>query len=358
MNIEIPALSDFHVHLRQGEMARRVAPYTARTCGRCLLMPNTTPSIANAPVLRAYRRECDPLLQGVDVLYSFKLFYGPEAAANTTPDMVDALHQNDCTAGKLYPSGVTTASHDGVPLDVLCNPEKYTAFADVLAQMERRGMVLSIHGEMPGEEDPLLREAHFLGFVDWTADRFPKLRIVLEHITTRDAVVFVKRAGSNVSATITAHHLLLHLGHVLGSACNDGLGYGDGKLHPHNFCHPVPKRPADREALQTVVLQGDPQFFLGSDSAPHPRDAKEASCGCAGVFSAPVLPAVLAEFFAERDALDQLEGFTSRYGDAFYRRMQTERRIRLEREPWQVPDAYDGVVPFLAGRHLAWRLVS
>lgn len=351
--ITMPALSDYHVHLRQGPAIAAVAPYSARCCGRILAMPNLTPPVADAQSLVAYREQLRPHLPGVDVLLAFKLL------PTTTSFDIDMLADAGAIAGKLYPGGVTTHSADGIPAEWLNCPDTATSLGDVLERMQARRLVLCLHGEMPNQDDPLLREPAFLPFVAWAADRYPRLRIVLEHISTQEAVRFVSASRPGVAATITLHHLMVHLGHLLGSATSAaeaGLGYGDGKLHPHLYCWPCPKRPADREALRRAALSGSDKFFLGSDSAPHPRGQKESDCGCAGVFSAPVLAEGLAQFFDDHDALDRLVGFTSTIGDAFYGLRPTGRAIRLIKRPWSVPQSCEDYSSFLAGRTIRWQM--
>jgi dihydroorotase len=241
-------------------------------------------------------------------------------------------------AGKLYPEGVTTNSSDGVR-DVL-------ALADVFAAMSDAGMVLCLHGESP-DAFCLDREESFLAEVlPALAQSFPELRIVLEHVSTAAAVDWVRRwEGGNVAATVTVHHLVLTLDDVVG-----------GLLAPHHFCKPVAKRPADRSAIVAAAVGGDPRFFLGTDSAPHVRAAKESAHGCAGVFTAPVALPVLATVFESEDALDALDGFCSGHGAAFYGLAPNPGTVRLVREPWTVPAEIDGIVPFRAGTTLPWRI--
>ncbi|HYE60197.1 MAG TPA: dihydroorotase, partial [Candidatus Kapabacteria bacterium] len=241
--------------------------------------------------------------------------------------------------------GVTTNAHDGVRNATARHMhEVYTAMAEAR-------MVLCLHGETPGEF-VLDRETRFLSSLAEIAKTHPTLKIVLEHVTTADAVEWILRyQGNNVAATITAHHLDLTLDDVIGDM-----------LRPHHFCKPVAKRPEDRQALWNAIQRGNPRFFLGSDSAPHLRIMKEHAEGCAGVFTAPILLPLLATLFERRTCLDLLESFTSTHGAAFYGLPLSDRKVKLERQPMTVPFEYSdvmdsGVVPLYAGKTLPWRLV-
>lgn len=303
MHLEIPALSDMHVHMRQGYTIAEVAPFTGRCCAHALAMPNTDPPLLNYVDAVAYGIELKKQLPWTVPLLAIKLTMG------TTPEMVLAAHLAGVTAFKLYPEGVTTNSQDGVHLGCLLCPQEYPLFMDTLGAMENCGLVLCLHGEMPGEFC-LDREENFLPFVGLVHGYFPKLKVVLEHITTRAAVEFILEwceGGGPLAATITAHHLCLTLDHVVGD-----------KVQPHNFCKPLAKHPYDLIALRSAARSGEPCFFLGSDSAPHRRQDKECSHGCAGVFTAPILPELLAQEFEDMDALDKLESFTSKFANEFY----------------------------------------
>jgi dihydroorotase len=334
----LPSLSDLHVHLRQDDLLARVAPYTDRCCAYALVMPNLTPPVTTPERLIAYLDSLKKHLKRTTPLLTFKLL------AQTTPEMVRALRDAGAVAGKLYPEGVTTNSQDGIGRECLLRPQDVPRFLDALHEMERLDLALCLHGEMPGTFC-LDREHEFLPFVAWLVDAFPKLRVVLEHITTAEAARLVKDAsdrGKRLAATITAHHLMLTLDDVIGD-----------KLRPHHFCKPIAKRPQDVEALWAVVRH--PAFFLGSDTAPHLVPDKECAEGCAGVFSAPVLPEVLASLFEARDALDALPDFVAGRGNAFYGLREQNATLRLVKQEWRVPDQCGGVVPYLAGRQLAWR---
>jgi dihydroorotase len=254
----------------------------------------------------------------------------------TTPAMVKDHKRVGATAGKLYPEGVTTNSEGGV--------KDLQSLYPVYKAMQEEGLVLCLHGEVPGVFS-LDRETAFLETLRTLAKDFPKLKIVLEHATTADAIDTVVKLPANVAATITAHHLRITLDDVIGD-----------KLNPHAFCKPIAKRPLDRDALVKAATSGNPKFFLGSDSAPHPVETKECACGAAGVYTAPVLLPVLAETFEEAGHLDKLESFTSRFGAEFYGLPLNDQYIELQRESWTVENQYGGVVPFMAGHKFNWKL--
>jgi dihydroorotase len=342
--IRIPALLDAHVHLRQGRLLTAVAPYTERCCSAAVLMPNTDPPLDTPERLEAYQAEVRGHFKHCQPLWTFKL--------TEKTSLADVVHfkKLGCVAAKLYPEGVTTNSAGGISLDVLGNVGKGRDMPldRTLQSLCDYSIVLSCHGELPGLFC-LDREAGFLYHLGRIMHRFAALRVVLEHISTRKAAEFVTLRGyaNRLAATITAHHLLLTLDDVLGD-----------KLAPHHFCKPVAKRPDDREALWELVLQGHPNVFLGSDSAPHLRGDKECAAGCAGVFTAPVLPEVLFELFEQRQALDLIPRFTSQNAQRFYGLTPSERTITVLRHGWTVPKECAGVVPFRSGDVLSWRLVT
>jgi dihydroorotase len=343
VRLTIPAISDMHVHLRQDELLKDVAPFTDRCCAYAVVMPNLMPPITTVERLMDYRKSLERELQHTQPLMTFKLI------GTSTAESVRAFHEAGTVAGKLYPEGVTTNSADGIGREALEHPERFPRFQDALGEMERLDLVLCLHGEMP-EEFCLDREREFLPFVSWVLNQYPKLRVVLEHITTADAVHFVSGKfadGKRLAATITLHHLMLTLDDVIGD-----------KLRPHHFCKPIAKRPEDMKALRGVVRTRHPAFFLGSDSAPHPMANKECAESCAGVFSAPVLPELLVQLFEGFDALDALPGFVSDFGNSFYRLTAPAWTLRLAREKWRVPSLCNGVVPLAAGQELDWRLVA
>jgi dihydroorotase len=340
--------SDMHVHFRDGDMLRAVAPHTAAHFGRAVVMPNV-PAIETGCQAFDYACRIDEAVGDRFVsLMTIKLTH------RTTPEAIRLARRQPCVvAAKLYPSGVTTASHDGIA-DV-------EALAPVLAAMQECGMVLCVHGEEPGSF-VLDRERDYLERVRWIVRNFPGLKVVLEHVTTEDAVRFVGESSVNVAATITAHHLMLTLDDVLGSG-----------IRPHHFCYPVAKRPDDRSALRRAALGNAPgRFFFGSDSAPHLRGAKESACGCAGIFSAPTALAVLAGWFVEAsthlgsrpgretlaDAAAKMERFCSTAGPEFYGLPEDRSTITLAREDWVPPAEVGGVVVYRGGETLPWRVVE
>ncbi len=333
--LTLPLADDFHVHLRQDAMMQAVAPLVrVGGVGRCVVMPNTTPPIATAGDARRYRSELQALAPNVELLMTLYLL--PEL----TPQSISAAAEAGVFGVKCYPRGVTTNSDSGV--------EDLGAYDEVFAAMEAEGLALLIHGEVPSNADKdicvLNAEECFLPELEKLHARFPKLRIVLEHVTTASAVECVRGLGDTVAATVTAHHLDLTV--------DDWAGQN------HNFCKPVAKYPHDRDALRETICEGHPRFFLGSDSAPHPRSAKEAACGCAGVFTSPLLLPYLADCFERLGCLDHLAEFTSSFGRAFHGLSALEGSVTLERQAAEVPAAYGDVVPYRAGQTLAWRITQ
>jgi dihydroorotase len=332
-SLTIPLADDFHLHLRQDAMMRAVTPQVrAGGVGRCVVMPNTTPPIANAVDALRYRSALAALAPSVEFLMTLYLL--PEL----TPEAIVAAAAEGVFGVKCYPKGVTTNSESGT--------EDFGAYNAVFSAMEEEGVALLIHGEVPSNEAKdiciLNAEERFLPELETLHARFPKLRIVLEHVTTAAAVDCVRRLGDTVAATVTAHHLDLTV--------DDWAGQN------HNFCKPVAKYPHDRDALRQVVCDGHPRFFMGSDSAPHPRSAKESACGCAGVFTSPLLLPYLADTFDRLGCLERLADFTSTSGRHFHGLPATEGVVTLERRDSVVPVAYGDVVPYRAGQTLSWAL--
>ena len=336
--IRIRKGDDMHCHLRTGLVMRAVTDFTAEQFKRAVVMPNTTPPILVAEDVEEYRWHINSCrLGGFEPLMTIQI------TGETSPRIIAEAKKAGAIAGKVYPQGVTTNSQNGV--------SNFKAIYPALEKMQELGMPVLFHGEDPWEKAICLhREKMFLPTLYDIATDFPKLKIVLEHITTEDAFRMVTMLD-NVAATITAHHLVLTLDDIVG-----------GMIQPHNFCKPIAKFPEDREALLRAATSGSPKFFFGSDSAPHVRDDKECSQGCAGVFSAPVALALLAQIFEERNALDKMENFVSRFGADFYGLPQNTQTIGLSKETWTVPEFYsvrnglDDIVPFMAGRQLPWRV--
>jgi dihydroorotase len=331
---------DWHVHFRDGAMLRNVVPYTARQFGRAIVMPNLVPPVTDVAAARAYR---DRILAAVPAGVNFTPLMTCYLTDGMDPDELARGHQEGVfTAVKLYPAHATTNSAHGV-----------TDFNKVLPALERMsalGMPLLIHGEVThAEVDIFDREAVFLEQVlDPLRRRLPSLRIVLEHVTTAEAVAYVHSGGPNLAATITPHHLIINRNAIFA-----------GGIRPHLYCLPIAKREKHRLALRRAATSGNASFFLGTDSAPHAIPTKETACGCAGIFNGPGALELYAEVFEEEGALDRLEAFASLNGPAFYRLPPNETRVTLRREPWPMPDSVGegalALAPFRAGETLRWR---
>ena len=328
---------DWHVHLRDGAMLAAVADATARAFGRAIVMPNLAPPITTTAMACAYRaRILAALPAGRDFTPLMTCYLTDDA----DPDAIICGHREGVfTACKLYPAHATTNSAHGVT-DI-------AAIRPVLAAMQRADMPLLIHGEVTDDEiDIFDREAVFIDRVLVPLRRdFPELRIVLEHITTEQAADFVTGADGRLAATITPHHLHINRNAMFA-----------GGIRPHAYCLPVAKRERHRLALRRAATSGSPKFFLGTDSAPHARDAKESGCGCAGVFNAPHALESYLQVFDEEDAVDRFEGFASDHGARFYGLPLGTGTVTLIQEPTTVPDRIGDVVPFMAGATLRWRL--
>lgn len=334
---------DWHLHVRDGEALATVVPHTAQRFGRALIMPNLRPPVSTTVQALAYRER---ILAAVPAGVRFEPLMTLYLTDNMAPDEIErAKASGVIVAAKLYPAGATTNSDAGVTSIDKVYP--------VLERMEACGMVLCVHGEVTaGEVDVFDREQVFIERVlSPVVRRFPGLKVVFEHITTAEAAQFVRAAGANVAATVTAHHLLLNRNAIFA-----------GGIRPHHYCLPVLKRESHRQALVHAVTSGNPRFFLGTDSAPHSRSAKESACGCAGCYTAHAGIELYAEVFDAAGALDRLEAFASLNGPAFYGLLPNPDRITLQRETWQVPDAYDylgadPLVPLRAGESVAWKLL-
>ncbi len=340
--IELARPDDWHVHLRDGELLRAVVGHTARQFGRAIVMPNLRPAVVTVADALAYRdRILGALAPGVDFQPLMTLYLTP---GTTTADVEAAVRAPHVHAIKFYPAGATTHAEAGVP-DVL-------ACSQVLRAMQHHGLPLLCHGEsIDPHVDVFDREATFVReTLPRLIDAYPGLRIVLEHVTTAEGVAAVEAAPENVAATITAHHLAY-----------DRNAMFAGGLRPHMYCLPVLKRAHHRAELVRAATSGSSKFFLGTDSAPHLRGAKEASCGCAGIFTAHAALEFYAGTFASVGALDRLEQFASRAGAEFYGLPVASERVRLGREAWTVPAKYDvgdgELVPLGAGESLPWRLL-
>ena len=334
---------DWHVHLRDGAALGAVAKFTAQRFGRAIVMPNLKPAITTTDMARAYRER---ILSALPAGMKFEPLMTLYLTNATAPDEIDRARAAGFVHGvKLYPAGATTHSDAGVT-DI-------AHVHGVLERMEKLGMPLLVHGETPhADVDVFDRESHFIDAVlQPLVQRFPALHVVFEHITTARAVEFVTGARTGVAATITPQHLLHNRNAIFA-----------GGIRPHYYCLPVLKRERDRVALLGAATGGNPRFFLGTDSAPHDRAAKESGCGCAGMFTAHAALELYAEAFESVGRLDRLEPFASHFGADFYGLPRHEDRITLLKEPWAPPPAYDfgqgTLVPYRAGEPIAWRLAG
>jgi len=341
--IEIRKPDDFHLHLRRGKVLKKVLPHTVSQFARALIMPNTKPDpILTDQHVNYYRNEiCSTLAN--DRLVAFEPLMTIQITQETTPEIINKAMRSGAVAGKIYPQGVTTHSENGIT-DFHC-------LYPVFETMQNFDMALSLHGESPQETVPgLEKEKTFLHTLRMIAKDFPKLHIVLEHITTEDAVKCVLELPDTVAATITIHHLFLTLDDVIGYSKES-----KGLMQPHNFCKPVAKGVYDRAALREAVISGNPKFFYGGDSAPHLKGTKECASVCSGVFNAPVALPLLCQMFEYLGHLDRLERFVSEFGAKFYHLPLNSECIRCVKKEWTVPQEYDGIVPFMAGQILHWQ---
>ena len=334
---------DWHVHLRDGAALGAVAKFTAERFGRAIVMPNLAPAITTTALARAYRERIAAALPQNARFEPLLTLY---LTNDTPPEEIDRARAAGFIHGvKLYPAGATTHSDAGVT-DIA---QAYRVFA----KMQEIGMPLLVHGESTHPDvDVFDREAHFIDSVlQPLLERFPGLRVVVEHITTAHAVEFVTEARTGVAATITPQHLL-HNRNALFA----------GGIRPHYYCQPVLKRERDRQALLGAATSGNPRFFLGTDSAPHERASKENACGCAGMFTAHAALELYAEAFEAAGRLDQLEAFASHFGADFYGLPRHEEVITLVKESWMPPRTYDfgngTLVPYRGGESIAWRLAA
>jgi dihydroorotase len=340
-HLRIQRPDDWHVHLRDGAALEAVVGFTAQRFGRAIVMPNLKPAITTTDMARTYRQR---ILSALPAGSRFEPLLTLYLTNTTTADEIDRARAAGFIHGvKLYPAGATTHSDAGVT-DI-------QKVYGVLAHMEKVGMRLLIHGESPqAEVDVFDREAHFMDTVlQPLLDRFPKLQVVFEHITTARAVEFVKAARAGVAATITPQHLLHNRNAIFL-----------GGIRPHYYCLPILKREQDRQALLEAATCGNPRFFLGTDSAPHEQGTKENACGCAGMFTAHAAIELYAEAFESVGRLDRLEGFAGHFGADFYGLPRHTDSITLLKEPWVAPEHYafgaGELIPYRAGEPVGWRL--
>ena len=332
---------DWHLHLRDGEEMRAVVGFTAHRFGRAVIMPNLKPPVTTVPLARAYR---DRIIAALPTDCRFEPLLTLFLTEQMKPAEIDAARASGLIAGvKLYPAGATTHSEAGV-----LTIERVFG---VLERMAETGLPLLVHGEVVDPDvDVFDREERFIERVlTPLVERMPRLKIVLEHITTRAGAQFVRQARPGVAATVTPQHLLLNRNALLA-----------GGIRPHHYCLPVLKREQDRMALLEAAISGSPKFFLGTDSAPHERSAKESSHGCAGIFTAHAALELYAEAFESAGRLDRLQGFASEFGADFYGLPRNPDSITLIKENWLSPSSIafgaGTLVPFRAGENVAWRL--
>ena len=341
--LEITRPDDWHLHLRDGDALASVIGHTAERFARAIVMPNLKPPVTTVAQAEDYRRRIMASLPAGSRFQPLMTLYLTE---DTPVDEIARATDSDSVfAVKYYPAGATTNSQSGV--------RELSRVYHVLEAMERLELPLLLHGEVTDpaidifDRERVFIERHLLPL----QARFPGLRMVLEHITTRDAVEFVRGAPANVAATITAHHLLLNRNALF-----------EGGIRPHNYCAPILKRETHRAALLLAATSGDAHFFLGTDSAPHARETKETACGCAGLYTAHAAIELYAEAFDQAGRLDRLEAFASFHGADFYRLPRNQDRIALERTPWIVPHDYplagSTCRPMRAGESVAWSLAQ
>ena len=338
--ITITRPDDWHLHVRDGDILNDVVPATAACFGRAIIMPNLVPPVTDASAAMAYRDRILAAARGTDFQPLMTLYL----TESTTAETIREAKAAGVVAAKLYPAGATTNSASGVT-DI-------RHIYPVLEAMADCGMLLLVHGEVTDSDiDIFDREKVFLERVlAPTLAAFPTLRVVLEHITTADSADFVRsHQGNNLGATLTPQHLMYNRNHMLV-----------GGIRPHLYCLPILKRNKHQEALREVVASGDPRFFLGTDSAPHAKDKKEAACGCAGCYSAYGAIGLYADIFEELGILDKLEAFASFNGADFYGLPRNTDTVTLVREPWTMPEhlplAGGDIVPLKAGETVNWRL--
>jgi len=333
---------DWHLHIRDGEILSSVAPFTAKQFARAIIMPNLNPPVTTVVKAVEYLDEILAAVEGTDFEPLMTLYL----TDNTPPEEIIAARKS-CfiKALKLYPAGATTNSDAGVTDISHCY--------STLEEMQKSGLPLLVHGEVTSADIDIFDREKV--FIDRTlaplAKKFPDLKIVFEHITTKEAADFVLQSSDNVAATITPHHLLLNRNALF-----------QGGLQPHNYCLPVLKRDIHQQALLEVIRSGSNKFFLGTDSAPHSKHKKESACGCAGIFSANAAIEIYTSIFEQQGVLDKLEAFASFNGPDFYGLPRNSKTITLVKEDWQIPDEYklgsDTLVPFLAGQTISWKLAD
>ena len=343
MELTLARPDDWHLHVRDGDALAAVVPHTAQRFARAIIMPNLQPPVTTTDQALAYRqRILDAVPAGMDFSPLMTLYLTDNTTAN---EVTRAKASGQIVACKYYPAGATTNSDAGVT-DMA---NTYTT----LAALEEAGMPLLVHAEVTDPDvDVFDRESVFIEtLLEPLTVRFPKLKVVLEHVTTRQGIEFVRSAPDTVAATITAHHLLMNRNAMF-----------KGGLQPHAYCLPVLKREVHREAMTAAAISGNKKFFLGTDSAPHARERKESSCGCAGIYTAHAALELYVQAFETAGALDKLESFASHFGPDFYGLPRNTQTITLEKTDWTIPGSYplgeSTVVPMHAGEILHWQVKS
>jgi dihydroorotase len=332
---------DWHIHVRNGAVLKTVLPHTARQFARAIIMPNLKPPVATVEQALTYRKEIlQAVPAGIDFIPLMTLYL---TATTKISEIKKAAESDQIYAFKLYPAGATTNSDSGVA--------NISAIYPLLAELEKFDIPLLIHGETTDIDcDIFDRERVFIDTIlTDIAKNFPNLRIVLEHITTNEAVQFVYASGDNIAATITPQHLLYNRNALFS-----------GGIRPHYYCLPIIKREKHRLALVQAATSGNPKFFLGTDSAPHITSLKETSCGCAGCYSAYTALELYAEVFEQAGSLNKLEGFASFYGADFYRLPRNSGTVTLEKITWRIPLTFgknnNTITPIKAGEELSWKM--
>ncbi|XP_064951962.1 dihydroorotase, mitochondrial isoform X2 [Musa acuminata AAA Group] len=341
MELSLTRPDDWHLHLREGDLLRAVVSHSARHFGRAIVMPNLKPPITTTAAAVAYRQS---ILKALPPDSRFDPLMTLYLTDNTSPDEINLARKSGVVfAVKLYPAGATTNSQDGVT-------DIFGKCLLVLEEMAKHNMPLLVHGEVTDPNiDIFDRERVFIETIlSPLLIKLPHLKVVMEHITTMDAVKFIESCNEgSVAATVTPQHLLLNRNSLF-----------QGGLQPHNYCLPVLKREIHRQAIVSAVTRGSNRYFLGTDSAPHERQKKECPCGCAGIYNAPVALSLYAKVFEQAGALDKLEAFTSFNGPDFYGLPRNTSKVKLRKSPWKVPGSYPytsgEIVPMFAGETLEW----
>lgn len=331
---------DAHIHLRDGPYLQTTVPDAAKQFARAIIMPNLKPPITTLSKARAYKKRIQEAIPPGSAFQPYMTLYLTDQL--TPKHIKEAADSQEIIGIKLYPAGVTTHSEAGI--------QDLHHLTPILAALEDTQLPLLIHGETNDPQaDVFDRERLFLETLSQWVTQFPHLRMVLEHITTQEAVQFILSAPPHVGATLTAHHLLFNRNHLLGQG-----------IRPHYYCLPILKRHIHQDALIKAAISGNPKFFLGTDSAPHTLHTKESACGCAGIYTAHAAISLYAHVFEQQNALDKLEAFASHHAADFYQLPRNPKKITLLKKPWQIPAQWpfgdDFLIPCFAGETLQWQL--